>query len=326
MADDLAAAFERARHAGEPDRSPAPSAVRAAPAGGDGRLRIAALGPTDFTFRGRQIIPRGHERSWQMLILLACHRPGALNKEQLVEAIWPDEDLDPETANGRFHRVLHDLRRLLSRLCPGLDNDAIMAVGDGTYRLNPAQVYSNVQDYLHSADTARDPASSLDDAIRAYHHARALWTGELCRGITAEWLDPAGDQRLVDQYAKLLDQRLTRRLAGRACKEGRWADARFLYGNILDEDPTNEEIVRQVMTCAARMGDTNGIISAELDLKVALEQQCGLGEEMGDASLLTEVSPATRRHREALLRELRGQEGEEVRDSRARALLATPGD
>ena len=88
-------------------------------------------------------------------------------------------------------------------------------------------------------------------------------------------------------------------LAARAARQGRWPEARLLYGLLLEEDPCNVEWVRALMTACAELGDARGVLAVETAHAAALGE--GFGVDGGDDPTDLAVSPEVQCHREAML-------------------------
>jgi DNA-binding SARP family transcriptional activator len=282
----------------EPERS---AASRAGPL-----LRIRALGPVSFTpDNGLSSRFATQAKPFQLLLALACTPPGSVGWEQLCGMLWPEEDLAPAQARNRFHRLMNELRGLLAGSMPGLPREAIRAA-NGSYALDPAYIASDVHEFLAALDRVRDADGDLDEAIAALAVARDRWTGELCTGQVAEWLTPSDGARLADRYARQLTD-AGRRLAARAARQGRWPEARLLYGLLLEEDPCNVEWVRPLMTACAELGDARGVLAVEAAHAAALGEGFGVDGDDNPADLA--VSPEIQRHREAMLARARDVKG-----------------
>jgi DNA-binding SARP family transcriptional activator len=121
-------------------------------------------------------------------------------KEEIVEVIWPDVDLD--NADVAFHRTLNALRTTLE---PGRRSGArgyAVTFSNDRYRLHPAVVqWSDLEAFDESMASAGS-ADGAEEPIRFLERARALYRGE--------YLDDCpfyGDSAEVEERRGLLRRR-----------------------------------------------------------------------------------------------------------------------
>ena len=177
--------------------------------------------------------------------LLALAEGRRLHREQLIDRLWPD--LDVESAGGRLHKAAHYARRALGR------PDAVV-LRDETVALFPG---SNVR----------------VDALDFEHDARsALASGDA--GQAARLLDRYGSRLLPDDlYAEWVVERrdrleeLRRELLRRA---GHWRE-------VLDAEPLDEQAHVALMREQAVAGDIRAGLRQYERLDRALRRELGVG-------------------------------------------------
>ena len=153
---------------------------------GEPPIVVKTLGDFRVLRAGAQI-PVGDRRSNQvrtLLQILVAQRGRRLNRDQLMELLWPNEPVDDDTAN-RLSVLLSTLRRTL-------DPDVVLAEG-GTVALNGSVVASDLDAFLTIADAALDADRREEsDAPRLLRAAEAAYTGEFLPGsIYEEWSQAA---------------------------------------------------------------------------------------------------------------------------------------
>ncbi len=93
-------------------------------------LRIRLLGPGEITIDGRVLTDRdwSGRRARSLLLLLASTPGHRLHREQIIDLLWPDADLD--SGANALYKSLHALRRTLEPgLRTGRDSKCISVAG-----------------------------------------------------------------------------------------------------------------------------------------------------------------------------------------------------
>jgi two-component SAPR family response regulator len=212
-------------------------------------------------------------------------------KEKLLNALWPG--VSSESATSRLYSNLSILRSVLAEQVPGLPADAVR--GDksaGMYRLDSSLVWSDVQEFLALIQGAR----KLPPAERrlAYEQARSLYRGDLLTDMPYKWVN-AEDERgytLWEEYREEYRQ-LTGRLAQLYSVDGEPERAVLLYRDLLRDEPTLEDVVRQLFRCYQQLGDRNSLIRDERLLREAIRQRYYDPEERNQDQALFEPEPET---------------------------------
>ncbi len=239
-------------------------------------VQIRCFGEFAVKSGEREITPSSEEgasfKAWEVLALLAAHPDGALSKEKLLAAVWPD--VDAERAGNRMRVAMVRLRALLARQVPGLPSEAVRADRDGTCRLDTKLISSDVHQFVKLCRTA--PKLPAEDAKLALQQARALYGGDLLPGRGTrlyEWVDERDDSgvSLRESYREEY-YRATQRLARLFYREGRADLAVPLYKGLLKAEPTLEDIVRELYRCYQQLGDLSSLIREDRHLRQALRE------------------------------------------------------
>jgi predicted ATPase len=147
--------------------------------------RIELLGQLRATSGDRVITQFGSRKVAALLARLALFPKRAQGREELIDLLWPDADLD--TGRNRLRQALFALRRLLEP--PGAAE--VLVVDRSSVRLNAACFTCDASDF-EACVRSRDMAG-----------AQALYVGELLPGHYDEWIDEerARLQALADRAA-----------------------------------------------------------------------------------------------------------------------------
>jgi DNA-binding SARP family transcriptional activator len=200
-------------------------------------VRLDAGGPRNLSWTLR--------RALKAFIFLASSPEHRANREQLVEAVWADED---EAAVERnFHPTLSHLRRTLAggrgRTPPPL------IFRGGIYQLNPNlqwRIDAAEFDALSQRGRQRADSGDLPGAIELWQAAWRLYTGPFLEGLYEPW----ADQRREGFVRRYLD--LLRRLADAQVEIGDSGRALDSYRALLVSDPLQERVHVAVMRLYAR--------------------------------------------------------------------------
>ena len=168
-------------------------------------LHVFALGPLRAERDGELIRQWGGEKAGTrqaeaLFAFLLDRGERGVTKDEAVELIWPDVDLD--RADLAFHRTLGGLRRTLEPGRGQRQGSKAIGFSNDRYRLDPSVVawtdVATFEQRLADASAATDPA----DALAALTEARSLYRGE--------YLDDCpfyGDSANVEDRRELLRAR-----------------------------------------------------------------------------------------------------------------------
>ena len=168
-------------------------------------LRVFALGPLRAERDGELIRQWGGEKAGTrqaeaLFAFLFDRGERGVTKDEAVELIWPDVDLD--RADLAFHRTLGGLRRTLDPGRGQREGSKAIGFSNDRYRLDPDVVswtdVATFEQRLTDAGTTTDPAA----ALAALTEARSLYRGE--------YLDDCpfyGDGAYVEDRRELLRAR-----------------------------------------------------------------------------------------------------------------------
>ena len=144
-------------------------------------LHVFALGPLRAERDGELIRQWGGEKAGTrqaeaLFAFLFDRGERGVTKDEAVELIWPDVDLD--RADLAFHRTLGGLRRTLEPGRGQRQGSKAIGFSNDRYRLDPSVVawtdVATFEQRLTDASAASDPAA----ALAALTEARSLYRGE----------------------------------------------------------------------------------------------------------------------------------------------------
>jgi DNA-binding SARP family transcriptional activator len=210
-------------------------------------VRITLLGRLAVHGNGTEIDKATSGAVGQLLTYLALHPRGA-TCEEAVEALWPDRDTD--AATKAFHAAKTRLRKLLrDHLNASTSVPFIIASGNGgTWRLDPAQTSTDLDDFHTAVHTART-TTGTQQRLDACQHAADLYTGDLAAGWDHPWLEgPRTHAR--EQVLALLNELATA------------ATPDVAIGHLeraLAHDPYNEQLHLRLARIHADRGSTDAV-------------------------------------------------------------------
>jgi len=247
-------------------------------------IEIRMLGRFGVRVSGRTI-EFNHKTPYRPLALLkAIVALGSTNvpREQLIDALWPDDDGDAAVRN--FDVAIHRLRKILQE-------PNVVVVESGRVSLDPRRVRVDVQTFLElamSVDAARDRGTPLDAVDEAERALSEFSGGFLPTDSGEPWAIPMRE-RIQGRHAEIVEA-----IASAFATRSQWQDALRWYRRGVEADPLVESFHQGLMRCHIGLGNYIEGMTAFTRLRAILE-----------ASLRVSPSPRT----EALYRELKARVG-----------------
>lgn len=201
------------------------------------RMVIQDLGRVYLTVGGREVPVSGMRRKAAALLMYLATQPAlTANKEQVLDALWPDAD--PASATNSLNQSLYFLRREIDPWYEdGFSVDYIAFAGDLVW-LDRNLVSTESAEFLRAAAAIRsgtmDPSKAVD-AIRGY---RGQFAPEF------EYEEWAMDWR-SKVHSVLLD--LAHAAIERLTRGGDLSAAREVAIGLLDIDPSASDIERRLI-------------------------------------------------------------------------------
>src|SRR6185503_15066254 len=206
-------------------------------------LTIRVLGPVEI-FRDPSVQFAADawttRRARDIFCYIATSKNRRVLKEVLIEAFWPDDDL--ETVEKNFHPTISHIRKALNSRQPFKQNFLIFR--DGAYQLNPELSYSIDAEEFERCIVEAEKAKREKDAAQqraSLESAHKLYRGEFMSGVYEDW---AEERR---QFYSEECARVIAALARLSFSEKHWADALRYAGEALAGDPFREAMHRSTM-------------------------------------------------------------------------------
>ena len=226
-------------------------------------MRICLLGRFEVEWRGQRLSAAEwtRQKAASLLQRLAIER--RLLKEQVIDELWPQATSD--SGNNSFHQTMHLLRRTL--------DDALgFGCAESTFDLSAG--------VLRLDDSVRVDADEFERGVREslgpreLEEALALYGGELLPAEPyAEWT------RSPREHLRGLHREAVLRLAASSSASGDPATAiRFLLP-LLDGDPADERVHRELMENYAISGHRHQALRQYRACKEALAEELGVDPE-----------------------------------------------
>jgi DNA-binding SARP family transcriptional activator len=207
------------------------------------QLRLRLLGGFRAERVGGRPVTGWHRRCAKTLTKLLATSPGhRLHREQVLEMLWPDVEL--ESALNSFGKALHAARRALEPGLPPRAGSSYLRLTDSMVALNLEHVWIDVDDFEQLAERAL-----RDREISAYEAALAAYGGELLPEDRYE--DWCAERR---EYAAELHLRLLLSVAEELEGRGSHGEAAARLREVLHHDPTREDVHRRLMALYVSAG------------------------------------------------------------------------
>ena len=219
-------------------------------------LHIEDLGPVALAIDGREVKVATIRRKSAAVLMYLITRPRfSANREQAIDAIWPDAD--PDSAINNLNQALFFLRRQID---PWYEDDLsveyIELQGDLVW-LDADLVYSDSAQFLQQAQLLRSDSSKLSTLLSSY---RGQFAPEF---EYEEWAMPWRGR----VHATFLE--IAHSICDDLVNRGDLAAARDVAGHVLRVDPIATDIELKLVWIYGRMG----MISAANSLYRRLQMQ-----------------------------------------------------
>ena len=217
-------------------------------------LDIALLGEFRLTLDGQPGRLSAPPKAKLVLANLLLHH-GAVERERIAFALWPDARETEGRANLRRH--LYHLQRALPTRCSGTPwlstSENSVSWIDGT------DVRVDTFEFERLANDVQKRSTALD-----------LYRGDLLENSDEEWLAPHR-ARLRARYLALLEELLVE-----ARRDRRFEQARAYAEKLLVTDPWREDALRQLMAIRYESGDRGGALHDYERFAASLDEELGV--------------------------------------------------
>lgn len=259
-------------------------------------LYIQTLGSFHVWRGSEEIAPKDwqREKARQLLQLFLTHRRELLNRDQIIEMLWPD--LDPETAGRDLKVVMNALNNALEPYrSPRATPFYIMRHGS-SYGLNlSAGYWLDVEEFESLAAKGRALAEARQpEAMELFRQAVDLYKGDyLAECLYDDW-SSAERERLLALYLRTGSQ-FARMLAENEAYE----ESIDVCEKVLARDRCWEEAYRLLMFCYFKQGRRPSAIRTFEKCRQTLQEELGI-EPMADTVRLYQQIAGPEAHGVAL--------------------------
>jgi DNA-binding SARP family transcriptional activator len=206
--------------------------------------------------------------------LTSCRPRGHLNKEVLMELLWPEED--PDLTSKRFHVALASLRRTLEPdLIRGTSSSYISRVGDSYAIELGKDGWVDIEAFLTELRLAKEESDS-EKALPHLLKAESLYGGDFLEDdLYSEWCCELRERFRRDYL------HVTKRIVAYYERAGKWDHCIEHAEKHLQVDKYAEDIYRSLMLCYCKIGDRFSMARTFKKCRenIAIELNCRLSEE-----------------------------------------------
>lgn len=216
------------------------------------QLRVQTLGPF-VVWRGAEAVA-AHEwrrdKARQLFQLLLTRRQRLLERDQIVELLWPG--LDGETAERDFKVALSTLYRVLEPALPARALSAYVLREGTLYGLRPGADLTLDAEQFEQAVRQGDRLARQGDEgfIDRYRAALTLYGGDFLQDYPYDEWASEERERLLGLWLHAAD-----RLAAALAERARWPEVIDVCQAILQRDECWEQAYRLLMLAHARLGN-----------------------------------------------------------------------
>jgi LuxR family maltose regulon positive regulatory protein len=220
------------------------------------QLRVLTLGGFQL-YRGETQVPSTgwrREKARHLFQVLLSHRGTALDRDQLIEYLWPEQN--PEISQRNFRITLNTLYQVLEpEREPGSESAYVQREGT-SYRLRPeADIWIDAQDFEHSVRQANQLLeSNLEAAIQKMEQAIELYQGKYLPDCRYESWAAVERERLAVMFLQIADS-----LSAQYLEQDRLEEVIRVCQRILSEDNCWERAYRHQMLVNSRLGNRGQI-------------------------------------------------------------------
>jgi DNA-binding SARP family transcriptional activator len=243
------------------------------------QLRLRLLGG----FRVERVGAARPVSGWQrrsaktLTKLLATHPRHTLHREQLLDLLWPDVEV--ESALNSFGKALYAARRALEPELLPRESSAYLRLTDSMVALETRHVWIDADHFQLRAESALRQKD-----VTAYESALGAYGGELLPEDRYE--DWCAERR---DYLAGLHIRLLSGLADALERGGAHSASAARLREVLQHDPTREDVHRRLMFLYASAGSRDQAVRQFQICQDALRRELDLGPEKATLALNRDI-------------------------------------
>jgi DNA-binding SARP family transcriptional activator len=209
--------------------------------------------------------------------LLATHPRHRLHREQILELLWPDVEL--ESAINSFGKAMHAARRALEPELLPRESSAYLPLTDAMVTLDTRHVWIDADHFERLAESALRQGD-----VAGYECALAAYGGELLPEDRYEdWCTERRDHLAALQIHLLLA------LAEAHEERGAHSASAARLRELLQHDPTREDAHRRLMALYASLGARDQAMRQFKVCEHALKRELDLAPERSTVELYRDI-------------------------------------
>ncbi len=232
----------------EPAAPPPVAEVRS-----DKPIEVRCFGALTVHVAGANVTFRT-QRARDLLALLIVQRGKAVDKEQILDALWPDGD--PAGLQELFHTTVYQLRQALK----GAGQPVLLFSG-GLYRLDRDLIWTDTDAFLALAG-GTDPAG--------WASAVQLYAGDFLDTLDHPWCEGLRTH-FREMYLQLI-----RRLGRWEQERGAFDQAALWWQRLVEADPLGEEGHMALVQCYVETGRRSAAVQQYRTLVRTLQRELGV--------------------------------------------------
>jgi len=211
-------------------------------------------------------------RQTKSLFKILALNPGRiLLKDQLIDFLWPDAELDQ--ALNRLWVTVSMLRRLLEPSLPQASGSHFIRTQGEGYMLDATRIWFDTSEFLgkiRQGDKYKNQ-KKLSQAIAAYRAAEELYQGDLLEEDRYEEWALIPREQFQEAYYRLLQG-----LGDCYAAQRRFSEALKAYQRALTRNVCRENIWQRLMLCHYQLGERDRVLQAFEQCRQALRTHLGL--------------------------------------------------
>jgi DNA-binding SARP family transcriptional activator len=243
------------------------------------QLRVGLLGGfrVERVDIGRPVSGWQRRSAKRLTKLLATHPRHALHREEILDILWPDVEL--ESALNSLGKALYAARRAFEPNLLPRESSAYLQLTDAMLALNTEHVSIDADQFQRLAE-----AALRRDDVAAYEAALAAYGGELLPEDRYEdWCAQRRD------FLAALQLRVLLGLADALEKRGTYIASADCLSEVLRQDPTREEVHRRLMVRYAELGARDQAVRQFHICQDVLRRELDLAPDKATLALFADV-------------------------------------
>jgi DNA-binding SARP family transcriptional activator/LysM repeat protein len=227
-------------------------------------IQVYCFGAPRVLCMGELVWPKpfvGEAKPWELLLYLACQPAAGVAREQMFQALWPDDPVEADHTH-RVRNLRYRLRLAFGQVEGAPSIDGIHSERNVGPFFDPAIVRSDAQEFAELTRRAR--VFPGPENIPGLERARALYTGDLLTGPDTRryaWIDERDESGItMREYFRRQFLQATLTLAELYTDVEQVDHAIELYRELLTIDPADESIWRALFQLHASRSDAPALM------------------------------------------------------------------